>query len=150
MKVISTHFYAFLRIIMTTASLCAALVIFAPCQVNAEITFPGNPDKALVLKTRTDYTMMAEIYECLTKKKMTLSCSVYFSDDRDSFSGVDLGNGTAFIKTSTKRGVICHELMHVFAYTIEDRDVRDEFLCAVAGYLVDGHKEGTVFVRKGV
>ena len=78
-----------------------------------------------------DYRLMREVFKKLsthTPKPII----VKFRTKDEKAEGYGDGSFTIYVKPSNGRGSAIHELMHVFAYQLNDPSIKEEFLCVAA------------------
>ena len=115
-----------------------------------------------VEQARVDYQTIFRVYQALTKIGTPEKMTVVIYPEKHRFeaqakglplTGLSEGylqpDGSLLLQTNPKRGVIVHELLHAFAHSIKNEEVKEEFFCVATQFLLDGFTPETDLIVSG-
>lgn len=106
----------------------------------------GN--KTVIFQAKKDYETIAKCYESLSPNKKAKKMILYISESKKSET-YESTDGSMVMIVKARRGVIIHELLHAFGYSIQNDKVKEEFFCTSTQYLFDGFTNGTKLTVTG-
>ncbi len=131
--------------------------------VSENFTIKDTTDTPLAVEqAKEDYRTMLKIFKILTHDQSPRKINLVIYPNKTRFmaekkgevldglaEGYLMPDGSLTAQATVKRGVIAHELMHSFGYSINDPQLKEEFFCLAAQFLIDGFTPGTDLVFSG-
>ena len=112
-----------------------------------EPSYQSARDDKVITQAKEDYQAILKCYNVLNPDVEPKEIHLLLSEllKSETYEAVD---GSIQCIARPVRGIIVHELLHAFGYTIRDKRLREEFFCTATQFLLDGFTPNTELKRK--